>query len=422
MQLVAVNHWPVAIETHQLNHPDARHYCVDLDATRPTDLVPEGRLDLLMASPECTHHSRARGGRPINDQSRMSAWHVVRWCEQLYVRSLIVENVPEFRDWGPLDAKGQRPLKSRKGQLFRAWVGALEAIGYRVEWRVLCAADYGDATTRERLFVIARRDRRPIVWPTPTHSRDGSSDLFGGGGQRWRAAREVIDWTIPGRSIFRRKRPLSPKTMARILAGAERFRWPEPYLVVLRQHMDARSLDDPLPTITAGGTHLGLAQPFVLPQHGGGAPRSLKRPVPTITTDGAHGLVMPVTHAGGHRARTLDQPLPTVTCANRGELAFVVPAFGERVGQAPRVHSLDEPAPTICATGRLNLVEPAPERDVLFRMLQPSELARAMGFSDDETSYEFTGNKGEQTKQIGNAVPVGTAAALVGAVLDGGKG
>lgn len=447
MDLVAVNHWERAIETHSRNHPDAQHHRVSLDHARPTDLVPGGRLDLLLASPECVHHSRARGGKPINDQSRSSANAVLRWCEQLYVRAVLVENVPEFQSWGPLDGRTLRPSKKGKGRLFKAWINTLKAIGYKVEWRVLNAADYGEATTRERLFIQARRDRQPIRWPAPTHSKTGSADLFGAGARRWRPAREIIDWNLKGKSIFRRKKPLSPKTLARIYAGAQRFKWPEPFLVVLRRHMDARSLDRPLPTITAGGTHLGVAQPMLLPQHGGGRCRMVeKEPLPTITTGGAHalvapyygtgvchssheplptvttrdrfGLVVPVTHGGGrNRVQNTRRPLPTITGANRGELAFITAAFGEREGQAPRVHSIDRPAPAICATGRLPLVQADTRKiDILFRMLQPHELAAAMGFED----YEFSGNKTERVKQIGNAVPVRLARALVSCMIGTG--
>lgn len=496
MRLVAVNHWDVAIETHSRNHPRAEHYCSNLYRLAPRDAIPRGSLDLLMASPTCTYHSRARGGRPISRQQRygrMTPTQVVRWADELKPRALLVENVPEFVQWGPVHTDRpplqarcvrakcmpEKPCRARRGSYFRAWVRKLDRLGYRLEWRLLNAADYGDPTTRRRFFLLGRRDRRPIRWPEPTHSKTGDPDLFGSGAARWRGAREIIDWSLLGRSVFTREKPLSPKTMARIYAGAVRFGWPKPFLIVLRQHMAERGLDLPLPTLTAGGTHVGLVQPlvtrtdmhksnalcvrpgsdplptittggglavvepFVLGQHGGGAPRRSSSPVPTITTDGAHalvaayygqggcstageplptvttkdrfGLVLPVTHAGPRRVRTPDDPLPTITAANRGELAFVVPAFGERKTQAPRTHSLDRPAPTICATGRLNLVRGASGCDVLFRMLQPHELAGAMGFA---RGYDFAGNKGQVTEQIGNAVPVNTASALVGAILD----
>jgi len=274
---IAVNHWPTAVKTYAANHPGARVHCVTLDAAAPGDLVPEGRLDLLMAGIECTYFSRARGGKPVNDQQRMSAWHVVRWCTELRVKRLLLENVPEFEDWGPVDVRTGRPVASRRGEYFRAWWSALEAIGFRLERRVLNCADFGDATTRERLFVLGRSDGGPIRWPAPTHAR--TPDMFGA--QRWRSAREVIDWSIPGRSIFDRRRPLAPKTLARIAAGMVKFRWPEPFIVVLRQHCDARGIDLPLPAITAGGTHLGLVRPFVLSQASGGAPRSVDEPMPT---------------------------------------------------------------------------------------------------------------------------------------------
>jgi DNA (cytosine-5)-methyltransferase 1 len=495
-QFIAVNHWPVAVETYAANHAGARVHCVTLDAAFPLDLVPEAKLDLLMAGIECTYFSRARGGRAVNDQQRMSAWHVVRWATELRVKRLLLENVPEFLDWGPVNPQTGKPIKSRRGEYFRAWWAALEAVGYRLEYRILNCADFGDATTRERLFIIGRADGKPIRWPVPTHAR--VPDMFGA--QRWRSAREIIDWSIPGRSIFDRKRPLAPKTIARIAAGIIKFRWPEPFIVVLRQHCEARGIDLPLPTITAGGTHLGLVEPFVignrennvgksmeepiptattahgggiavvepfvLSQASGGAPREVSEPVPTLTTDGAHaliapyygggsgrtcssvdeplptatvkarfGLVMPVTHnQDGHRARDVDDPLPTITCARRGELAFITASFGERRTQAPRVHSVDEPAPTICATGHTNLVEgveriagraqsggdaPAPTReyDILFRMLEPHELAAAMSISTPDEPYRFTGNKTDVVRQIGQAVPRRTGRALVLALM-----
>jgi len=536
MNLVAVNHWNIAIETHSRNHPEARHYCQDVNAVKPAEVVPEGKLDLLMASPTCTYHSRARFGKPINDQGRMDPWAIVHWCTELRVRGLLVENVPEFVDWGPLDLRTGRPIKRRGGEYFRAWTAALQGAGFKLDWRILNAADFGEATTRERFFLMARSDGKRLHWPDPTHSRSGAPDLLGHGRRKWRAAREIIDWSIEGKSIFNRKRPLSRKTLARIYAGAVKFRWPAPFLLILRNHMDAQSLDEPLPTLCPTdqvrglkahrGTHIGLAEPFLLNRYGdngavgahdidhpiptahcrgagylcepfvanlahagadpsrcraideplqtlhagglshalvepfimsgqsGGSPRpldepmpgmtgrlgsaliapyygsgsgetcsSIDKPLPTVTTKARFGLVMLVTHGkGANRARDLEQPLLTVTGAHRGELAYIVAAWGERPGQTPRVHSVDEPTPTICATGRIQLAVAEPVingriYDIRFRMLEPKELARAMGFSDAETAYEFAGNKTEITKQIGNAVPVNLAAALVGALM-----
>ncbi|MFF9549358.1 DNA cytosine methyltransferase [Methylobacterium fujisawaense] len=638
MELVAVNHWPTAIATHTLNHPTARHYVQDIATVRPHLLVPEGYLDLLMASPTCTHHSVARGGKPTSDQQRSDPWHIVTWLTELRVKRIIIENVWEFIGWGPVDHRTGRPVASRKGEYFRAWIDTLKRLGFRLEWRKLNAADYGDATTRSRFILMGRSDGKRLVWPTPTHRRrdDKVADLFSGT-KPWRPAREIIDWGIKGRSIFDRKKALAPKTLARIYAGAQKHGWPEPFLVVLRNHMTAQGMDLPLPAITAGGTHIGLAQPvlikqnfrrdvqgvdepaptvmtqarlglaepvvvnlkkgatqrptdaplptlvsaashvglaepIILSQHNSGAPRGACDPLPTITTGGAaaeqrqgcarpmlvepfvlsaahgvdpgeanphgrrsksvdeplgtvhagggnfavvepfvlsqasggaprivdeplptivcggqrgsgtalispyygsgsgetctdaetplptvtskgrfgmvvpvtqsgggatardvadpiptmttakggeFGLVMPVTHHdGSDRSRDpASEPLPTVTGANRGELAFIAAQFGEREGQAPRVHDIEDPAPTLCATGRVNLVEGTETYDILFRMLEPHELAAAMGFNDEERRYEFTGTKTEQIKQIGNAVSVAKMRACVAAIM-----
>ena len=148
-ELTAVNHWDVAIETHTKNHPDMRHLCTGVDAVNPRDLFQEDELDLLWASPECTHHSIARGGKPCNDQSRSTAWCVIRWAEALRPPVILIENVPEFQTWGPIGTNG-RPLASRKGETFRAWLAAIESLGYKTDYRLLCAADYGDPTTRDR--------------------------------------------------------------------------------------------------------------------------------------------------------------------------------------------------------------------------------------------------------------------------------
>lgn len=522
--LTCVNHWPVAIDTHSRNHPTARHHVQDIATVRPHILVPEGYLDLLMASPTCTHHSVARGGKPTSDQQRSDPWHIITWLTELRVKRLIIENVWEFTGWGPVDPRTGKPIASRKGEYFHAWIETLKRLGFEPEWRKLNAADYGDATTRQRFILMARSDGRRVRWPMPTHRprAEIGTDLFGGA-QPWKPAREIIDWSIKGKSIFNRPKDLAPKTMARIYAGAVKNSWPAPFLVILRNHMAARGIDLPLPTIAAAGTHIGLAQPvlvnmkkgaapradeeplptqtskashiglaepFILSQASGGAPRAVEEPIPTATTGGngaSHalispyygtgsgetcisadeplptctakgrfGMVVPVTQSGGgatardvsqpiptmttakggefaivmpvthddngNRARGAAEPLPTVTGANRGELAFIVAQFGEREGQAPRVHEIGEPAPTLCATGRVNLMEGSiageePRYDILFRMLEPHELAAAMGFNTEEATYEFTGTKTEQIKQIGNAVSVAKMRACVSALM-----
>lgn len=478
-EVVAVNHWDLAIATHTRNHPEARHHCVNLDAARPEDIVPEGRLDLLMASPECTHHSRARGGKPVIDQMRMSAWHVQRWASVLDVRAILVENVAEFREWGPVTASG-RPDPAGKGKYFEAWIQSLWAMGYDVQWKLLNAADFGDATTRTRFFLQARKDGLAIRWPEPSHSQTGGDDLWGGQ-PRWKSAREVIDWQRPGGSLLDRKRPLSLKTRMRIARGLQRFGGelaplyiklldlpaeeaasfgcgvkgdPAPFVSVFRNHTHPRRMDDPLPTITAsqGSGCMSLvsptAEPMIMPYYATGVARSLDGPMPTVTTRDRFGLCTPTAEP------------------------FLVPQFGERDGQAPRIHALDRPLPAVTGHGAGALVEPVlvttdqtggsglycrpvdepmatlttkrnqavaectavpaagdvdPRRlvtidgvphvlDIRFRMLSNRELARAMGF-DDDGEYHFTGNASQVTRQIGNAVSVATAAALVTAIL-----
>ena len=460
--LTAVNHWSRAIETHTLNHPDARHFCTGIDAINPRELFAENELDLLWASPECTHHSIARGGKPINDQSRATAWCVVRWAEALRPPFILIENVPEFQTWGPIGSNG-KPLKSKKGETFQAWLRALESLGYKTDYRVLCAADYGDPTTRNRLFVQAVRGRRKIVWPDPTHSE--SPDLIIR--NRWSPVRNVIDFTIPSQSIFSRKKPLSTKTLARIAAGLEKYGLKEfivpnfgertgqaprthdldkpapavtshgagglvqPYIVAWDQTSGGassgiNSCDQPLSTVVCKARH-GVAQPFLIELRGTThkqleqSPRSIDKSCSTITTSGAHHALiepylLPQQSAGA--LRPISQPCPTVSTA--GAIALIEPYLISYYGNG-QPHPTDKPSPTVTCKDRFGLVQPIIKvngstylLDIHFRMLQPHELAGAQGFRPD---YNFTGNKTEQVKQIGNAVPRRLARALVAALV-----
>lgn len=367
VNLIAVNHWPVAISTHSANHKEALHLCHGLDGVDPRKIIPGGRLNLLMASPECTHHSNARGGRPMSDQSRSSAWHVVRWLEALDVRALIVENVREFASWGPLGANG-RPLKSRKGELFQAWLAAIRAIGYTVDSKILNAADYGDPTTRQRLFVLAKKGRGPIVWPEPTHAKDPSRDLLGTR-QKWRAAREIIDWTDVGTSIFNRKRSLSPNTIRRIEAGLRKFSGIDvdlkPFLVKLYGTSDASDIESPVPTVTGGGNHLGIAEPFILPKEGimgGNKPRSVDDPAQTVVPHHGLGYIVQPFLLGQQTPaapRSTDDPVPTV--AGKGAIALVQLFIAEYHGgpsSKDRIKTVDDPLPTQTCEPRFGLAQP----------------------------------------------------------------
>jgi DNA (cytosine-5)-methyltransferase 1 len=447
LELVAVNHWERAVETHAANHPRAAHFCQDLTRLKPGEAVPGGKLDLLVASPECTHHSNARGGKPKNDQSRASAWVVLEWVTALKVDRVLIENVPEFVSWGPLGSDG-KALASKKGEIFKTFIRALEAAGYRVEWRVLNAADFGAATSRRRLFIQAVRGRRKIAWPTPTHSRDVRANLFGTL-PRWRAAREIIDWPILGESIFARKRPLSENTLKRIEAGLKKFGGAaaEPFLVAMnylksREHDQryAHGMDDPLPTITGQSNRFAFIIPTNYGERPGQAPRthSAESPMPTIVAGGqTHGVVegcmVQLTHAGRyglvepfilpHRqfenmsVDDIRDPLRTVTAVNGGcngvVQPFITPYYGTGIPD-----STDDPLATVTSKDRFGLVEPdRVALDIRFRMLQPHELKAAMGFPRD---YKITGNRGEQVKQIGNAVEVNQARALAGSMLGAG--
>lgn len=402
--LTAINHWPVAIATHTKNHPDARHLCTSIDDVNPRNLFNEGELDLLWASPECTHHSIARGGKPINDQSRATAWCVVRWAEALRPPVILIENVPEFLSWGPIGTNG-RPLKSKRGEVFRAWKHALEALGYKVEHKLLCAADYGDPTTRTRLFVQAVRGRRKIVWPMPTHAR--RPDMLTP--RAWRPARSIIDFSLPSKSIFARDKPLSPKTMKRIWAGLKKYGLKD-FIVPQQSNPIPKTLDEPLGTIVAEGSGPKLVQPFILPQHGSNGPRSVDSPAPTVTTTSRGiALVEPFITSIDHgsnsaeaAAASIDDPLSTIVTKARHGVAepylielrgtaekqldasassiddpcrtitaggvhhglvepfLIKTANGEsRAGEASRARSLDDPAPTICGMrGDLALIEP----------------------------------------------------------------
>lgn len=265
IEMLAINHWEKAIDTHALNHPDVHHMHEDLGAIDPRKAVDEiamGRtIDILWASPECTEFSYSRGGKPIFGQSRATAWHPLRWMDQLNIKKVIIENVSSFRAWGPSDANG-KPIKKRRGETYRQYLDMIRSMGYTVEARVLNAADYGAAQARRRLFIIAvKGSRKKIRWPQSTHAPAGSLP----GLLPYRGAKEIIDWSIRGKSIFNRKKPHAQKTLERILIGGSKY-WPllRPFLPILRAHLLARSIDEPIPTVAAGGTHIGLAEPILV--------------------------------------------------------------------------------------------------------------------------------------------------------------
>lgn len=455
-QLTAVNHWTTAINTHSLNHPEVRHICEPVENLHPLDLVKSGYLHLLAASCECRFHSRARGGGPCNEQSRSQPWQLIRWASDITVENIMMENVPEFLDWGPLNTRTKRPLKSKKGLYFRSFVAALQNLGYTVEWAVQNCADYGDATTRRRLILQARLNH-PITWPEPSHGP--------GRAHPYEPFRKHWDRSIAGKSIFREDGSLRhcKNTIRRMIAGFEKQgRAAEPFLCILRGTSETainsttRSIDEPLPTVTAGGGHMMICEPFLIQTDHVGRqdpnPRSLDNPIPSVVTKQNLLLVEPfvIGQQSGAAPRSIDKPLPTVATA--GAIRLVEPFLmkyhaGER---SPRTHSVDEPIRTIDTQNRFAIVEPMVMKyyksgvcksvnapldtvttkarflivepttgdryglDIHTRMVQPHELAACHSFP---AHYKFTGNKADQTKQIGNSVPVELACAHARSIL-----
>ena len=429
---LAINHWAVAVDTMKRNHPDIDTKQMSIEEAVPADLVPSGEVDLLWASPSCTHHSRAKGGKPRSNQLRAQPELVLTWLDQLFVRRLIIENVPEFVEWGPLGKDG-KPIKRKKGECFQKWVEAIEARNYKVEWRIMNCADYGDATSRRRFFLKAvRKGCGKIRWPEPTHAENPQPDLFRHELKKWRGVRECLDLSDMGRSIFNRDRPLSKNTLRRVAVGMEKYNGMDflmdmlgidggddsrvhpltdpmptqhsggnrcavvrPFVVRLNKNCDAESVDAPLSTVTANGQHHALCQPLIIDHCKNGEAKPIDAPLGTQHTHDRYSIATPLildmSRPGGHdsgHVRSADKPIQTLTTCDNVQVATPV-IFDEAVG-LPRLPD-----------GRYI--------DIFLRMLKPSELAAAHSFPKD---YVLTGNRSDQVKQIGNSVPVMTAAAM----------
>jgi len=444
VELMAVNHDATAIETHERNHPWATHLNAKVEELHPPNVVEPGSVDILVAAPECTHFSSARGGKPVKEQLRASPMHVLDWVGKLQPRTLLLENVPEFRSWGPI-VDGS---PTRDGSKFEAWKAQLEADRYSVVHQTLNAANYGDATSRRRFFVLGRRDYQP-AFPEPTHSKDGAVP----GTEPWRSAADILDWSDPGESIWQRSRPLCANTMERIAAGirdhcddrlaayadAVSQLTAEDVAALQDDVVDVTEVEDAVvgrddPFLVAGPAAVpdtdcstALSVPMVMGQHSNArAKDATESPVPTVATSGAihyidaETFVLPRNGAfrGIHSNATYkpdERPLHTVTAKNHdGHL--VSPFLVEYYGNSD-TESVESPLPTVTTKDRHALCVPAMYPwglDLRYRMLQPGELADAQGFPSD---YEFAGNKTETTAQIGNAVPVNLGKALCRSLL-----
>ncbi|HEY9146979.1 MAG TPA: DNA cytosine methyltransferase [Thiobacillus sp.] len=438
---IAVNHDPEAVAMHTVNHPGTRHFCESVFKVDPIAVAGHQPVGLLWASPDCTHHSKAKGGKPVSSGRRGLAWVVVKWARRLRPRVIALENVEEFADWGPLTKDGMRcPL--RKGQQFDEFKRQLARLGYKVEHQLLRACDYGTPTIRRRLFLIARRDGLPIRWPQPTHGAPDSLAVQSGKLQPWRTAAECIDWDIPAPSIFERKKELAPNTLKRIARGVQRFvlETGDPFIIPVTHTGDSRchSLHEPLRTITAAkrGEHAlvtsrtELVAAFLAKHYGDRGQRpgsSMHEPISTITAVDHHAVVAAhlLNQKGSdQRMRDLRDPAPTV-CAGGTHAALVAALLAPYYGQGSGTTGRDprDPMPTITSKDRLQLVTVTIDgatyvlTDIGMRMLQPRELYRAQGFPDsyiiehDPAGERFS--KAAQVRMCGNSVCPPVAQALI---------
>jgi DNA (cytosine-5)-methyltransferase 1 len=448
---IAINHNDDALSMHRVNHPHTRHFIADVYEVCPKGATQGKPVSWLHLSPDCTHHSQAAGGQPRSKKLRSLAWVGYRWAGQVMPTVISLENVTQITKWGPLVAKRDKttgrvitldlvkcpetgrminrvaepgeqvpihrqyltPDPKRTGQTWNRFCTALKALGYEVESRTLCAADFGAPTTRERLFMIARRDGNAIAWPTPTHFKSPAP-----GQHKWRGASECIDFALPIESIFERKRPLADATMRRIAKGLKRYvldsadpfivpiahyngrdtTYPAseplrtitaatkggefslglpktmpltPFLAKFRGDSIGTAIDDPVPTITSGGSSkrpagaphaLGLIAPVIIQAaHGEGKPgraqrwgigsKDIKDPAGTVTASGGYALSSAhlIQLRNNCDARDIEDPLKTISAGGEHHaavVAFLSRQFGNSIGQ-----SASEPAPTIMAAG-----------------------------------------------------------------------
>jgi DNA (cytosine-5)-methyltransferase 1 len=336
---IAINHDPEAISLHEANHPQTRHFVSDVFDVDPLVVTAGQPVGMLWASPDCKHFSKAKGGKPVSKKIRSLAWVVVKWVKALqptkcHPRIIYLENVEEFQTWGPL-GDDNKPCARRKGQTFKRWKRTLERLGYVVEHRELRACDYGTPTIRKRLFLVARCDGQPIVWPEASHGKPGTLPVQQKKLKPWRTAAECIDWSIPAPSIFERKKPLADATCRRIAKGIMRYvvDAAEPFIVNTRngeregQQPRIRSIHEPCWTVTGLGSQGALVQAFLAKHYTGVVGSDLADPMGTVTSVDHHSLVTAnLVHMGhgegkdgskrfSHGVRDVEDPLNTVTAS-----------------------------------------------------------------------------------------------------------
>ena len=473
---IAINHDPEAIRMHKANHPNTKHYCEDVWQVDPIKACKGHPVGLAWFSPDCKHFSKAKGGKPKDKFIRGLAWVACRWAGLVRPRVIMLENVEEFKTWGPLN-RGHHPIKAKQGETFGKFVQQLQNLGYEVQFRELVAADYGAPTMRKRFFMIARCDGYPIIWPEPTHAPRDSEEVKAGLLKPYVGAYTQIDFSRPCPSIFdtaqeikekygiRAVRPLAPKTMERIARGLKKFVLdnPEPFIIQCN-HGGKRKPNDirvPMPTIT--GKHgYGIVEPKLTPylsvnreNHFGS---DMREPVHTITASNQHMLMTPTliqyhseTAKGEVRGQTIEDPIMTVDGSNRyglvtsflskfyksgigqdireplhtittsaghfGEVrAFLIKYYGDATGQ-----DIKNPLDTITSRDRFGLVTIDGTDyqivDIGLRMLEPRELYGCQGFPDDYIiDHDFEGRtypRSEQVRRCGNSVCPPLPAAMV---------
>lgn len=414
---IAINHDPDAILMHKTNHPGTLHITEDIFTVDLRKyLTKEQKVRLLWASPDCTSHSKAKGGKPREKGLRILPWAVYKLCKQIrditgnVPDTIFMENVEEIQDWGPLDADGH-PIKERMGEDYKRFIRMMKSLGFAFDSRELVAADYGAPTTRKRWYGIFRSDGEPIIWPKPTHGESNRIEVRCGTLKPWRVISECIDWADLGSSIFTRKVPLKEKTLNRIARGISKFviNDPNPYILpdeasrsfLIQYHSETKSdfvrgqsVNKPIKTIDTSNRY-ALVTAFITKFYKTGTGQTVNNPIHTITTSPGHfGLIS----------------------------AFLIKYYGQGTGQP-----VNEPIGTIVTKDRFGLVcvmikgEPYQIVDIWFRMLKPEELKLGQGFPANYIiDRDYTGAnypKSKQVERIGNSVVPIMAEALVRANL-----
>lgn len=418
---IAINHNPKALAMHQINHPQTKHFCEDVWAVDPVKACAGRPVVLAWFSPDCTHHSKAKGAKPRDKKIRGLAWIVLKWAALVKPSVIMLENVEEFKDWGPL-TRSKKPCKKRKGQTFEKWKNQLIDLGYTVDTNIIKAHEYGAPTIRKRLYIVARRDGLPIVWRDKTH---------GPGLKPVKRTADYIDWSLPCPSIFLTKeqgrklgvkRPLVENTMKRIAKGIQKFVIDEKNPFILKtghtkwnKDNGAYDINSPLSTIVTKAEHY-LIQAFISRHFGESIGHSIKDPSGTITANGGGKSALVTSHIiklkGDNLGHSMNEPIQTITAGGNhfGEVrAFLIKYYGTgAIGS-----SLNEPCHTITANDRLGLITIKGEDyqivDIGMRMLTPGELFRLSSFDADYIhSFIYEGkqlSKTDQVAMVGNAVP-----------------